>query len=258
MPLEVSTIIAQLVCYNGKLPQGAPTSPIIANFICNVLDYKILQLAKKYHLDYTRYADDLTFSTNDKKFLDKYEQFYNDLNKITSKNGFEINTKKTRIVYYNSRQTVTGLVVNKKININHLYYKKIRAMANTLYKTGSYFINENIGNIKQLEGCFSFINEIDKYNNKIQNKTEKKFFNLCSREKEFQKFLFYKYFYMNSKPLVVTEGKTDIIYIKCALKKLYKDYPYLIEKKSDGKFEFKVSFLKRSKRSVLAVRLKCG
>lgn len=248
LPLEVSTIIAQLVCYNGKLPQGAPTSPIIANFICNVLDYKILQLAKKYHLDYTRYADDLTFSTNDKKFLDKYEQFYNDLNKITSKNGFEINTKKTRIVYYNSRQTVTGLVVNKKININHLYYKKIRAMANTLYKTGSYFINENIGNIKQLEGCFSFINEIDKYNNKIQNKTEKKFFNLCSREKEFQKFLFYKYFYMNSKPLVVTEGKTDIIYIKCALKKLYKDYPYLIEKKSDGKFEFKVSFLKRSKR----------
>lgn len=252
LPLEVSTIIAQLVCYKGKLPQGAPTSPIITNFICNVLDYKILQLAKKYHLDYTRYADDLTFSTNDKKFLDKYEQFYNSLNRIISQNGFEINSKKTRIVYYNSRQTVTGLVVNKKININHLYYKNVRAMANNLYKNGSFFIDENEGNIAQLEGRFSFINEVDKYNNKynnmIQNKAEKKFFKLCSREKEFQKFLFYKYFYMNSKPLIITEGKTDRNYIIAALKNLYKEYPKLIEKKTNGKFDFKVSFLKRSKR----------
>ena len=83
-----------MVCYDGKLPQGAPTSPIITNLICNVLDYKLLQLAKKYHLDYTRYADDLTFSTNDKNILKNYEQFYENLNKIIIKNGFEINLKK--------------------------------------------------------------------------------------------------------------------------------------------------------------------
>lgn len=66
---EVSIVIAQLVCYNRKLPQGAPTSPIITNLICQILDYNILKLAKKYKLDYTRYADDLTFSTNKRTFI---------------------------------------------------------------------------------------------------------------------------------------------------------------------------------------------
>ena len=216
LPLEVSTIIAQLVCYNGKLPRGAPTSPVITNFICNVLDYKVLQLCKKYHLDYTRYADDLTFSTNDNNVLKNYNQFYKSLNKIIIKNGFEINSKKTKIIYFNSRQSVTGLVVNKKVNVNHIYYKKIRSRAYHLYKNGKFYIDDKEGSITQLEGCFSFINEIDKYNNKIKNSADKKFFHFSSREKEFQKFLFYKYFYANSKPLIVTEEKTDIVYIKSA------------------------------------------
>lgn len=58
---EVATIIAQLSCFNGALPQGAPSSPIITNFICRIMDMRILKLAKNYKLDYTRYADDLTF-----------------------------------------------------------------------------------------------------------------------------------------------------------------------------------------------------
>lgn len=63
---EVATTIAQIACYEGKLPQGAPSSPIITNMICNIFDMRLLRLAKKYKLDYTRYADDLSFSTNDK------------------------------------------------------------------------------------------------------------------------------------------------------------------------------------------------
>lgn len=249
LPVEVSTIIAQLVCYDGKLPQGAPTSPIITNLICNVLDYKLLQLAKKYRLDYTRYADDLTFSTNDKNILKNYEQFYQNLNKIIVKNGFEINSKKTRLIYKSSSQSVTGLVVNEKVNISHIYYKRIRSMAYHLYRSGKFYIDDKEGRITQLEGCFSFINEIDKYNNKFNGNANKKFFKFSSREKEFQKFLFYKYFYANEKPVIVTEGKTDIAYIKSALKNLYKEYPNLIEKNSNGKFEFKVSFFRRSKRT---------
>lgn len=250
MPLEVATIIAQLTCYNGKLPQGAPTSPIISNLICNVLDYKILALAKKYRLDYTRYADDLTFSTNDKNFLKNYEKFCESLNKIIINNGFKLNTKKTRLIYKDSKQTVTGLVVNKKINIDHEYYKKVRAMANNLYKNNKFYIDGKEGTINNLEGRFSYINEIDKYNNKLNNEIikVKTFKEFNSREKEFQKFLFFKKFYNNDKPIIVTEGKTDIIYIKSALKKLYKDYPELIEKDSEGNFRYKIDFLKRSKR----------
>ena len=62
-------MIAQIVCYKGKLPQGAPSSPVITNLICGSLDYRISKLSKKYKLDYTRYADDITFSTNNRHFI---------------------------------------------------------------------------------------------------------------------------------------------------------------------------------------------
>ena len=83
-----------MVCYDGKLSQGAPTSSIITNLICNALDYKLLLLARKYCLYYTGYVNDLTFSTNDKNILKNYKRFYKNLNKIIIKNGFEINSKK--------------------------------------------------------------------------------------------------------------------------------------------------------------------
>lgn len=245
---EVATIIAQLTCCNGKLPQGAPTSPIITNLICQVLDYKLLGLSKKYRLDFTRYADDMTFSTNDKTFVEKYDSFIKDLNKVIVKNGFSVNDSKTRLIFKDSKQTVTGLVVNEKVNVDRHYYKKVRSMAHHLYTEGKFYLNDKEGTTDELEGMFSFINEIEKYNNGVTCDNKKTFYNLNNREKEFQKFLFFKYFYSNSKPLIVTEGKTDISYIKAALKNLYKEYPELIEKKENGEFEFKVSFFKRSKR----------
>lgn len=245
---EVATVIAQLSCYEGKLPQGAPTSPIITNLICNVMDYKLLSLAKKFRLDYTRYADDLTFSTNDRKIVHEYENFYKKLNDIITDNGFIINSSKTRFVFKDSRQIVTGLVVNKKVNVDYRYYKMVRAMAQSLYTTGKFYIDGEQGNLDQLEGKLSFINEIEHYNNKTNGENFSKFYRMSAREKELQKFIFYKYFYANDKPVIVTEGKTDILYIKSALKALYEDYPSLIEKDSKGEFKFKVSFFKRSKR----------
>lgn len=97
LPREVSIIIAQIACYNGRLPQGAPSSPIISNLICQVLDMHLLKIAKKYRLDYTRYADDLTFSTNNRVFLDSYEDFIKETTALILKAGFTVNKKKTRI-----------------------------------------------------------------------------------------------------------------------------------------------------------------
>lgn len=244
---EVATAIAQISCYEGKLPQGAPSSPVITNLVCEILDYRIMKIAKRYKLNYTRYADDLTFSTNDKHFLVLQMEFYSEISEEIIRAGFKINEKKTRLQFKNSRQVVTGLVVNKSVNVNKVYFKETRAMAHRLYKYGRFKINGEVGTLNQLEGRFSFINQLTRYNNQ-KHSSATNFRNFNSRELEYQKFLFYKYFFTNSKPLIVTEGKTDIAYLKSALKSLYKEYPELVAKNSDGTFEFKVSFLNRTKR----------
>ena len=242
---DIATILAQLTCYKGTLPQGAPTSPLIANMICNIMDIRILKIAKKYRLDYTRYADDLTFSTNNKYFLNDYDKFLEDIKNIIHRSGFELNSKKTRLLFSNSRQEVTGLVVNKKISVPKEYYKNTRTMAHSLYKNGYFLIDDEVGTIEQLEGRFSFINQINLYN--IDNK-KKDMWHLNSKEKQYQKFMIYKTFYANEKPLIITEGKTDVLYIKAALKKYYKYFPNLITKKDNGNFVFHVNFFKRKQK----------
>lgn len=242
---DIATILAQLTCYKGTLPQGAPTSPLIANMICNIMDIRILKIAKKYRLDYTRYADDLTFSTNNKYFLNDYDKFLEDIKNIIHRSGFELNSKKTRLLFSNSRQEVTGLVVNKKISVPKEYYKNTRAMAHSLYKNGYFLIDDEVGTIEQLEGRFSFINQINLYN--IDNK-KKDMWHLNSKEKQYQKFMIYKTFYANEKPLIITKGKTDVLYIKAALKKYYKYFPNLITKKDNGNFVFHVNFFKRKQK----------
>lgn len=248
LPHEPAITIAQLACYQGKLPQGAPTSPIITNLICQVLDMHLLSFAKRYKLDYTRYADDITFSTNDKAFLETWNSFYDELEEKIKKAGFSLNEKKTRITYRDSKQVVTGLVVNKKISVDHAYCRNVRAMAHSLYTNGSYSVDGVEGNIRQLEGRFAFIDQIEKYNNICDSAGKHNAFTLNGREKQYQQFLFYRYFFDVDKPLIVTEGKTDVRYIKAALRSLYADYPELIEKDAKGKLIYKVNFFKRSKR----------
>ena len=251
---EVSTIISQLVCYEKKLPQGAPTSPIISNLIFNIVDLRILSLAKKYKLSYTRYADDMSFSTNNRAFQTAYIEFIQELKVLLKNSGFDINESKTRLEYYSSRQEVTGLTVNKKINARRKFIKQTRAMVDQLLKTDSFKIDGVIGTEEQLEGRLAFINQLDWYNNDLEsenkkNKGNKKYISgLNTREKQYQYFLFYKYFFRPSKPTIVTEGKTDIIHIKAALMKYSDRYPNLITKNDSGKYVFNLYFLNKTKR----------
>ena len=242
---EVAVAIAQLCCYHGKLPQGAPTSPVLANMVCDVLDYRLLKIAKKYRVDYTRYADDLSFSTNDPKFLENYDAFYHEVAGTIKRAGFMVNEKKTRLQYRDSRQTVTGLIVNKIINIDRQYYKDTRAMADRLYKTGCFQINGTDGTIAQLEGRFSFMHRCDRLNSSYLKDKKSA---LTSRERQFQKFLFYKTFYAHDMPLLVMEGPTDIRYIKAALMNMHERYPKLVQANPDGSFTFKIRFFRRTER----------
>lgn len=251
---EVSTIISQLVCYDKKLPQGAPTSPIISNLIFNIVDLRILSLAKKYKLSYTRYADDMSFSTNNRAFQTDYINFIQELRNLLENSGFEINENKTRLEYYSSRQEVTGLTVNKKINVSRKFIKQTRAMVDQLFKANSFYIDDTFGTEEQLEGRLAFINQLDWYNNELEpeskkQKANKKYMSgLNAREKQYQYFLFYKYFFKPSKPTIVTEGKTDILHIKAALMKHSDRYPNLITKNDEGKYVFNLYFLNKTKR----------
>lgn len=247
LPHKVAVAIAQIACYKGVLPQGAPSSPIITNLICQILDIRLLKIAKKYKLDYTRYADDLTFSTNNCFFMDNHEKFLTEVALEIRKAGFTINHKKTRLIFKDSKQEVTGLIVNKKISVDRNYYKETKAMAHRLYTQGKFEINKQLATMQQLEGRFSFIDQLVHYNNKLDGGTHNPH-TLNGREKEYQAFLYYKYFFANDRPLIVTEGKTDICYLKSALKNLHAKYPNLIEKDSKGKYVFKISFFKRSER----------
>jgi RNA-directed DNA polymerase len=65
---KVATVIAQIACHDNALPQGAPTSPVISNLVGHILDARLIRLARDYGCTYTRYADDLTFSTSRRDF----------------------------------------------------------------------------------------------------------------------------------------------------------------------------------------------
>lgn len=117
------------------LPQGAPTSPIISNIICKKLDARIEGLAKKKGFAYTRYADDMTLSSNTydtetvKKLLAATKTFVKDEN-------FVIHPDKLRVMHAGRRQEVTGIVVNKTKNISKKELKNFRALLFQIEKDG--------------------------------------------------------------------------------------------------------------------------
>lgn len=153
-PLNISqpiaNIIAGLCCMKKKeqdgtvsyiLPQGAPTSPIITNMICDKLDRRLKGLAARFNLTYTRYADDITFSSNHYVYAEAGD-FRKELERIIADQGFSINENKTRLQKKGSRQEVTGLIVNEKTNVTSKYVREIRSILYIWEKYG-YMVAES-------------------------------------------------------------------------------------------------------------------
>ena len=107
------------------LPQGSPTSPTLTNMLCKKLDRRLSGLAKRFGASYSRYADDITFSSSHNIYND--EDFNCELNRIIEEDqGLVINPKKTRLQKAGYRQEATGLIVNTKVNVRRRYAKQIR------------------------------------------------------------------------------------------------------------------------------------
>ncbi len=117
------------------LPQGAPTSPLLTNAVCDKLDRRLHGLAKRFGLHYSRYADDITFSSMHNVYQPDSE-FRRELQRIITDQGFTINEKKTRLSHCSKRQEVTGLTVGAKINVTRKYVKDLRAILHIWEKYG--------------------------------------------------------------------------------------------------------------------------
>ncbi len=263
---EVATTIAQIACDGKALPQGSPCSPVISELIAQILDMRLIRLAKKYGATYSRYADDITFSTNQKDFpMGLATQDGSDpaiwhlseelVGKIVH-SGFAVNADKTRMHFRGSRQMVTGLVVNEKVNVASDYYRRARAMCHTLFEGGHYFKAmlppEKDGvdlkpdltvNLYPLEGILGFIYAVTQHEERRTVQEQRK--EPRAIRKLFRRFLFYKHFLALKAPLIVTEGKTDPIYLREAIKSLKRFHPVLGSPTKDG-FKHAVSYFNYS------------
>lgn len=239
LDLDVAILIAQITTYRattseeGFLPQGSPCSPIISNLIGNILDVKMVKLAKEYKFTYTRYVDDLTFSTNLPQFSEKIARL-NDNNWVIgsalkhaiNSSKFEVNPQKTRLTNKYNRQEVTGLTVNRKVNISKEYYRYTRSMVQKFCAEGEFFkskvhMDKQKISREALNGILSHIFQItNKQQVEFDTKT-KNYDELQSIEKLYVKFLFHHYFVHPQRMIIIGEGYTDPIHLKMACHNLH-------------------------------------
>ena len=124
------------------LPQGAPTSPALANLCAWRLDQRMAGLARSVGAQYTRYADDLAFS-GDAAFARKIKGFLASVEHIACDEGFGVNARKTRIMLQSGCQRITGIVVNRHLNIPRAAYDELKAILHNCAKNGPQTQNRN-------------------------------------------------------------------------------------------------------------------
>ncbi|HUI76594.1 MAG TPA: retron Ec67 family RNA-directed DNA polymerase/endonuclease [Bryobacteraceae bacterium] len=241
--------LAQIACDDNSLPQGSPCSPVVSNLIAHIMDMQLLRLVSRAGCTYSRYTDDLTFSTNKNEFPPDIAQQdpanphvwtpARPLVRQITRAGFRINPTKTRMQYRMSRQEVTGLVVNQKINVRTEYRREVRAMVHHLFTTGKFTLvgpvtkngvvtlEDRDGTLDELHGRLGFIDSIDRHDG------EKK-------QPMYRRFLLYKDFYMAARPVIICEGKTDNVYLKHAIRSLAAQFPQLATIDQQGKITLNV------------------
>ena len=250
---KIATRIAQLTTYDNKLPQGAPTSPLISNIICNKMDHQLIKVAKSNEYTFTRYADDITFSTNKRIYPHDIENIILEIKNVIVNNGFNINESKTRVQDKYESQVVTGLKVNEKVNIGRKFIRVIRSMLFSWFRDGLDDASENHFSKHTNQNDKYITDKAQSFQNILIGKIA--FLGLVKGKKDanfikfrHQFFLLKDSFFLTTKKdrnleyefldinhlkkeniikyftqifnsiLVFTEGITDIVYIKEALK----------------------------------------
>jgi len=152
---DTSVLITKLLTYKGALPQGAPSSPALANLYCLSIDKHLQHFADANDLKFSQYADDLSFSTMDENF--KVARLISFVKTILSRDYLNLNMRKTRVLRQNKRMLVTGVVVNKQTSVAKKYWRNLRAQIHNIKDTT--LLDEK--EYQQLRGKISWVHSLN-------------------------------------------------------------------------------------------------
>lgn len=202
---KVATLLAQICCHEGSLPQGAPTSPVVSNMICFRMDAQLMRLAKEHGCFYTRYADDISFSKRKGEFPAELATVGDNgkavvgksLRDIIEHNGFRVHPLKVHLHHNTTRQMVTGLTVNNRVNVPRAFIRNIRAMIHD-WRVNGYEAAETRHHAnyyshphrsvkpplrKIIEGKLSFLKMISGVDDPVRQNLQRQFVNVCEEYK---------------------------------------------------------------------------
>jgi len=149
-------LIANLVTRRGRLPQGAPTSPHLANLVVRRMDARLAGLAETNGWNYTRYADDMSFSGDTAP-----EAIIKTATTIVRQSGFGLSAEKTQIRGQHQRQCVTGLTVNERVAISKTQRRLLRSMLHKLEVNGV-SVDGRHASLDEITGRLSFLSMVSR------------------------------------------------------------------------------------------------
>lgn len=152
---NISHILTSLCTFNGRLPQGAPTSPKLSNLACQRLDSRIQGYSGPKGIMYTRYADDITLSAFNEAKIRKAQPM---IEEIVKDEGFTVNHRKTKVCGTRKRKEVTGLVISTdSVGIGRKKYRQMRAEIYTMLKSDH-------SKLEQVNGWLAYVKSVDEKN----------------------------------------------------------------------------------------------
>ncbi|MDJ0680158.1 MAG: reverse transcriptase domain-containing protein [Xenococcaceae cyanobacterium MO_167.B52] len=159
--VELDSKIYYVALGKRHLPQGSPASPAITNIMCRRLDQRLTRMAHQWQFVYTRYADDLTFSTISEN--PRICNILKNTDSIVQHEGFQINHQKTRVLRNSHQQEVTGIVVNEKLNIDRKTLKRFRATLHQIETKGINHVSWGHGEdtLASIQGFANFVNMVN-------------------------------------------------------------------------------------------------
>lgn len=195
-------ILANLFTYKERLPMGAPTSPVLSNFACIDFDNELQNWAEKRQITYTRFADDLTFSSDLEKFTNVH---LNQVLDICNKHQLKLNEHKTKFYDENDPKEVTGLVLHKTVDTPQMFYRelsddlrRLKSLVEAGFIVKQNYEDEVFKKYKQeVKGKINFIGMIEGYDSQIfyrYNQKLKKALALPNEEILFARWTHFNYF----------------------------------------------------------------